>query len=939
MPLARGRAAHGGGRQSHTPMRTCTCNPDAPSAFVRCHPSQAQALALPPGLAPSLMKDIQVGDDPNISSSYTSYVSTSAPVTTGSVAWFVAFNKSTGTELWRTDGTPEGTRLVRDLVPGPDSSTLKELAAVDDTVYFLVQENGGTTLWKSDGSAEGTVPVTTSQGPVRNINDLVACNGELFFHGLNSQGSQLWKTNGTAEGTVLLSSSVRFDVYNPPARPSQLLCANGTLFFVGQLPNSIGELWKTDGTPTGTVKLQSVGPLMPPPLSTLTYFTVAGSRVFLNTHNEFQPLWVSDGTPESTRNIPNVGRQAGTPGIKQMQPLGDKLFFNTQDWDYGSKLWTSDGTAEGTQVLLDVSYIFIPVAILPMGDTVLFSDQYNQRLWKSDGTAVGTVFLKNLAPMTSDGEGSGLVLPDGRMLFAASDTRPYGSRWQLWVSDGTEAGTTLFRTAQGQTLSKPSGFRRLGDRVLFWAADGVHGREPWVTDGTPEGTRMVRDIHGIDDSAPRDFTDVEGTLFFTASDSTRQVRGLWRSDGTPEGTFRLKDLSPNPYNDPVKLTATGNTLYFFYSDSSGVSLWKSDGTLEGTVPVRNLGRGRDSNVTAAVMGSTLFFSVYTFQYGYELWKSDGTAEGTVLVKDLLLGKDWNGFGRSSGPRNFTAIGDVLYFTASGDYGTSLWKTDGTPEGTVPVKYIENSWGYHGSNPRDFMVAGGGFFFAVDSGRDGREVWKSDGTPEGTVRLKAFTDRGNNSAISDLAVLGDELFLTADDGTHGRELWKSDGTAEGTVLVKDLVPGPGSAFPPIYSPPSPPRSSLVYSAGGSLYFSVNDGVHGTEPWKSDGTAEGTVLLRDMVPGPLSSGVGTSAFVPVGPQGAVAFAASNGVKGLELWMTDGTSEGTRMVADMAEGAMSSSPTQLTVSGPRLFFVADDDVHGRELWSVKQAAFINR
>jgi ELWxxDGT repeat protein len=129
--------------------------------------------------------------------------------------------------------------------------------------------------------------------------------------------------------------------------------------------------------------------------------------------------------------------------------------------------------------------------------------------------------------------------------------------------------------------------------------------------------------------------------------------------------------------------------------------------------------------------------------------------------------------------------------------------------------------------------------------------------------------------------------------------------------------------------------------------VDDGVHGGEPWKSDGTAEGTVLLRDVMPGPLGSGVSKAtfmpaskaAFVPVGTQGAIAFAAAGGVQGLELWMTDGTPEGTRLVADVAEGAMSASPSLLTVSGPRLFFVADEGVHGRELWSVKQAAFQSR
>jgi ELWxxDGT repeat protein len=890
---------------------------------------QQSASALPPGLSPSLVKDIQIGLDPNRDTSVTgSWRAVPHPVVTDSGVYFTAFEESTGTELWKTDGTPEGTRLVRDLAPGPASTTLSELAAVGDTAYFLVQETDGNTLWKSDEGAEGAVPVTTSQGPVSNINNLVACDGELFFHGLNHQGSQLWKTNGTSEGTVLLSSSVWFVTYSPGAFPSSLFCANGTLYFLGYSRGTYAyELWKTDGTPEGTVKLQSVGYLMWPSVSNATYFTAVGSRVFLNTHNYSQPLWVSDGTVEGTQPISNVGWQAGTPGPAVTLPLGDKLFFTTFEWGVGNTLWTSDGTAEGTRMFRDLRGSSpSPLSVSVAGDTVLFTDQ--GRLFKSDGTAEGTVPLQNLTLITHNGASPGAALPDGRLLFAAS-TGGWWQPWQLWVSDGTEAGTTQLRTAQGQALTHASGFRRLGNQVLFWADDGVHGQEPWVTDGTPAGTRLVRDMYRPDSSHPKLLTDVDGTLFFTAFDSVRKNRGLWRSDGTLEGTVHLKEIGSGFWNEPQKLTPVGNTLYFF-RDDSGLALWKSDGTPEGTVLVRELGQGFSvSGVQTAAVGSTLFFSSPGSAHGVELWKSDGTPEGTVLVKDISPGP------RGSWPSHLTVVGDVLFFTADNEVqGYELWKSDGTPEGTVLVKDIYPGWIGSMSNARDLRAVGGTLFLLAMDNVHGYELWKSDGTPEGTVLVKDIRPGGIGSAIYDLAVLGNELFFTAEDGVHGRELWKTDGTSAGTLLLKELVPGAGSSFPSSWG-----RASFVHGVGDSLYFAANDKVHGTEPWKSDGTAEGTVLLRDVMPGPAGSGVGTSAFVPVGPHGAVAFAAASAAKGLELWMTDGTAEGTRMVADVARGALSSSPIHLTVSGPRLFFVADEGVHGRELWSVKQAAFKSR
>ncbi len=135
---------------------------------------------------------------------------------------------------------------------------------------------------------------------------------------------------------------------------------------------------------------------------------------------------------------------------------------------------------------------------------------------------------------------------------------------------------------------------------------------------------------------------------------------------------------------------------------------------------------------------------------------------------------------------------------------------------------------------------------------------------------------------------------------------------------------------IRSFPAAPFPALLAAAGDRLYFNADDGVHGVELWTSDGTAAGTRLVADLSPGALGSY--PHDLTPAG--GFLYFGADDAFHGDELWRTDGTAAGTRLVQDIAPEAAASSPDHLIVAGDRLYFVADDGLHGRELWSLALA-----
>ncbi len=801
-------------------------------------------------------------------------------------------------------------------------------------------------------------------------------------------------------------NTTRYDSGDNFLFASEFVELAGAVYFTGSDILHGLEIWQTDGTEAGTVRLTDLCPgscdSMPRNL------TVVGASIYFSADDGvhgFEP-WITDGTAVGTRMIKDA-----VPGLRGSFPeffraVGGRVLYSGRDLETGTELWVTDGTAGGTGRLVDIEPGPADSSATPwqaIGSVLFFAafdSVHGPELWATDGTVAGTQLVLDINP-GADGSLSGSVPVPGpalfgvlgsRLFFAANDGTA-GS--ELWASDGTAAGTT--RVAEinaGADGSGPRDFARLGTKLFFRAHDVAHGGELWSTDGTEAGTALVNDIFpGPDFGTPFELVPFGGAVYFHADDGAHG-RELWKSDGTETGTTMVADIRPGGsafdlFSSPHGLTPVGSRLLFFADDGiAGNELWATDGTPAGTARVADLNPGAapadggsfiGGREVRVVSGGRWYFRVYDgpFSEGKQLYSSDGTAAGTARIKRLVeqrSGVTLPYFGRALERGPAAAAGNRLIF--SGDDGVAGGEpatSDGTPKGTTLLADVNP--GLDASTPSEMTTLGARVLFHTQGGANhDLTLWATDGTPTGTVPL--FLGLSQPSYITPFF---DKAYFVATEAAHGAELWRTDGTPGGTGLAFDLVPGTGGSNPANFTPlggklyftvsnelwttdgatanrvadlgpgaASGPPTQLTpspnYPHNPAIFFAADDGTHGRELWISDGSAAGTHLVRDLAVGPASSieasptesfNSESGATMATFPTGIAVFAASDVPGDEELWASGGGSfpSSTFRLADVHPGPTGSQPRQLTRVAQRIVFAADDGAHGRELWVATQ------
>jgi ELWxxDGT repeat protein len=467
--------------------------------------------------------------------------------------YFKADDGSRGEELWQTDGTTEGTKIVKDINPTAGGSGISGPPNLNNSQYFRGYDSvNGWELWRTDGTTAGTILVADigTNSDNSNPSDTFEFNGEFYFSATDgAYGEELWKTDGTETNTV------RVKDIHPGAgssEPKEFVVLKGDLYFSAQDGENSYGIWRTNGTEAGTVKVVDVH----------------------STRSEYYPrqLTVNNGGLYFT-------------GQNQATPTNVELFFY-------------DPETQQTQSLAELSNNFGRYSpstkfAVANGRTLfpLFSDTKGWELWSTDGTPAGTLFVTilNENARSSSYASPNLFAFNNAVYFGASDDIN-GTR--LLKTDGTPAGTTFVHCTQSTYVLA----KKMEDSLYLSIQDCNAERGLWRLD---TGQTTATEVYSPNDNIGQLGIVLNNQLYFTLSGAAGET--LWKTDGTTVNTVQVSDINPNDNRDRIyEMIISAGSIYFTADDRiNGRALWQSNGTAAGTSMITN----------SAYEGSRLFVRI------------------------------------------------------------------------------------------------------------------------------------------------------------------------------------------------------------------------------------------------------------------------------------------------------------------------------------------
>lgn len=824
----------------------------------------------------------------------------------------VAQTSDTGRELWFTDGA--SAHVVANLASGSASSQPDWLTPFGELVLFGAKgDNGQAELWKTDGTESGT-QLVADPDPLTGLNPtgLTVLGGKVLLSAFTpSTGYELWSSDGTDAGTQLVKDlnpgPMGSAPYNLTLSPS-----GQAVFFVAKDAANERQLWRSDGTAAGTVSLGKPDPQIASPLFGAP-FAWQGKLYFGASTSAGWELCESDGTAAGTQLLLDLmpGSGGSNVDLSSAVEFGGQLYF-AADTGNGTRLQRFDGTA-----VTEVGTVELPAAMTELGGWLYFvgsAPGIGRELWRTDGTSAGTTLVVDTSPGYLSGFGvdsASLLAHAGKLWFGASVNHHY----RLWTTDGVT--TTMLAPAPGLSLGLPtSNITGLASGAVIFgqpasqAPDGL-----WMSDVANGSFALKLPIQGppktLNALVDHAFSPEGQSVYFTAQGDGIHAGRLYHWD--PIGGVRLvRDhrWSTQPFGhlnfQSIWNGRTQMTFFLAEVDPFGLEPWATDGTAGGTMRLVNGSPGHQSSTVKRFVahGSRAFFVVE--EPWDALYVSDGTQAGTRPVFSPTTG--FPGTLYSDG---LLSLGDWLVFlgqTSSGQQ--ALYRTDGSAGGTALIQLLDGNATVDA--PSQLTRWGDHAVFAAYSAGVGVEPMITDGTTAN--RLADLLPGSAGSDPSHFRVLNGELYCVGKRAPNGLGLWKFASPSSAPVFLGEFAPKDSTVV----------VQNLVTSAAG-VYARVSSASQGQRLWRSAGLP-GDLVQVDLGAGPTTPYV-MSLLVPAG-RGVYVGGGGFSVGGYTLFYVDDQGVRIEFGPDVFP---TSLPRPFTVANGKLFFAGHFPAYGKELASI--------
>lgn len=743
-----------------------------------------------------------------------------------------------------------------------------------------------------------------------------------LFVGESEHGTAVWRTDGTAEGTRLV------DAIPPGFARAHFSVLGAREQFV--LLEVDGEVWRTDGTESGTMRLAEL----------YTRLHAQSEDFFL-----FQ-RYLSDGSEDGTQRVDGmriskkgafvVGDDFFLPGVPLPPSRPDRIArhqlvstdgtiteveFPARDIvqltpdtiavRQRSNLFITDGSMEGTYEVeaRDIGSPNVLIDSFQSGNAIISSWNQDQ-IWR---ISPDQFEVQTIASFPTQGF-SKFTAFHGLHWFMVTEGRRNTFDRELWFTDGTETGTRKFMDLPvGDRESAETDLHVYMNRLYFFVGNREDGYELWSTDGSSGATRIERGGEGDAWKNPHFVGEIGGHLLLSVESEGHTQ--LWRTDGTSTGTQEIHLHPPDSTrpSDPRELIAYDDFVYFSADDGDvGRELWRTNG-IDRTELVEDLhASGSSDPHNFRIRDGLLFFDIFNgrtavtdgsqtrFAQGSETRAADSvqasdaryTITGTRLNRLVRLeeGTSSTTVYRPASPRtlsHLTELDDVLFFVELDDRFN---------DGIAQIRSF---------NPTTEQLDDVGQFSRAANqspliANDSMLVW----VPEGIENAVALHDNGQTFRVplsfqpTHLCEIGVNLTLISGGGQYAI----TDGTVAGT---RDI---PHNLIAVV-----PHGDAILALAHQDSTLQLLVGDRGMRNLRELRSFEKTMSPHWVVNGD-----------------RLLFTVER-EDAHQIWASDGTDEGTGIVADVKQIERGTTLDELIVTGDRLLFTASHATMGREVWTL--------